>query len=197
MAFQERMSSTEMQRRVQDLLAAGLNPMLAGANQQGASSAQGASTRVDPITRNSASSALAMQMQRSQLENINQQTRLLQEQQANTRADTALKDHTAHQSAMTSINLEHQSMALAQDIKRKVIEIGLTDEQLRNAKLTNDQLEQMQPLLEQFQRLKNEAERLGMSERQMMSDWFERVGELSPAMKAFLTIINSRIGAQK
>ncbi len=80
MSFQERMSSTAYQRSMEDMKAAGLNPMLAY-QQGGASTPGGASADMESALGEAVSSAQEGRRVRADLKNIEENTKLAKERQ--------------------------------------------------------------------------------------------------------------------
>lgn len=97
MDFQRMMSNTAHQREVEDLKKAGLNPILS-AKYGGASSPGGAMPNVrnelaelGEAVKGGVSSAVGVRKAEAEVANLQEQNKLLQVQQANTAADTGVK----------------------------------------------------------------------------------------------------------
>lgn len=199
--WQEKMANTEWQRGTQDMLAAGMNPMLAF-SQGGASSPNVSAAQVIPedgMARAVTSAATSLG-----------QTALMAANIDNIKANTRVAEERARQEEVTANRMISETIG-GGDLPPSIMETrwGKERDEAKRAKAEREAAEMETDILRaiqssriasaksqanilekqvDFEEARKILEQLKIPEARAMANWFEMVGAASPAAKATMSI---------
>lgn len=187
--WQERMANSEVQRRVSDLKAAGLNPMLGYSSAASTPNVQPA--KVESVGeayrehgRNigrSVDTGMQAYMQAAQRTQMQLQNANLAAQTKKTAAEASIIEATvpfsAGNAATQADTLKKQFTKLGYETTSAMREADIKLAAAEAADLSLEQQRDLQPLLLAYQNLLNQAAKAGLPEKEAEAAFFSQIGE--------------------
>lgn len=177
--FMDQMSRTEIQRRVADMTAAGINPMLSVMGMGGASSPNVS----PPSIQNEGAPAGAGVAQAAQIAASAAQIKLAEAQARKTSAEASVIESEVPWSAQ---NAQQRSELLFSQARTAAHGVGIA--QIEQAIKSGD-LEKLQPLRVALQEALVKAENLGLSEKEAIAKLYESFSQLKGAERILPMLI--------